>query len=95
MNRALSRFLEKKKKGKEVKDITPRVMPEIQKEYTQVSAAYGEKLYTAAMNKKAADQLEQVLQNLNNEAALRNQLDAKASAEKAKLDLEPTESKGV
>lgn len=89
MNRTLSRFLEKKKKGKEVQNITPRTMPEIQKEYTSVSAAYGEKLYTAAMHRKAADQLEAVLQNLNNEAALRNQLDAKAAQEQAKLANEP------
>lgn len=72
------------KKGKELK--VPRAMNEINTEYQQLCVNLGQLEYTLAVKKAESDQIKQRIQQVNHEAAARQQLDQ----EKAKQEA-PTE----
>ncbi len=61
----------------------PREMPEIQKEYQERTFALGQLRYQVHIFEKEIRQLNQRLELINNEAAARKELDAKAAALKS------------
>lgn len=59
----------------------PRAMDEIQKVYSELCARAGALQYKITIDNKSLDELNEALVNVNNEAAARQQLDAKTVKE--------------
>jgi tRNA(Phe) wybutosine-synthesizing methylase Tyw3 len=70
------------KNGAQIKLPEPRQLDDIIKEYAEVKVKVADSQYLVYIYNKEVEYLNQRMQNLNNEAEARKQLDAKAAEEK-------------
>lgn len=77
----MTKFFKNRKQG--IKPPTPRTMEEINKEYGQKAAAYGNEQYKLEVQKRTVENMFSELLALNNEGAERQKLDAAKKAQEA------------